>query len=404
MSEFTKSQKPMFISPKLNQTWDEIGKEERQFQKMVTLGTLTCGIAHDFNNILTAILSYAELAKGPEPQDFFASLQGVTKAANRGRDLVQQVLSFGGHRENNLQPTNLAAVIAETLELFRVSLPSHIEIDQVRATLPSYVLGDSSQLSQVVMNLCLNAVDSMRTKGGVIEISLSHVNMKQEHMNDAPDLHPGPFVRLRIRDTGSGIPHHRLQKIFSPFFTTKKPEEGTGMGLTIVLDVVTRLRGMISVESEPSRGTMFDIYLPKISDSIERKKFSDGSASNGDERILFVDNEDSICRLVKETLNPFDYTVMTQTNSQEALNIFLEKPNLFDLVITDLSMPNLTGEEFINKLRHSKPDIPIILCTGLNEELANEQVRKLYAQASLLKPFTPHTLVTIIRQVLDHIV
>ena len=402
MSEFSKSQKSMFISPKVNQTLDEIGIEDRQFQKMNMLGTLMCGMAHDFNNILTAILSYAELAKCPEPQDSFASLQGITKAAIRGRDLVQQVLAFGSQQEQNLQPTNLATVTAEVLQLLRVALPSTIKIDQEQATLPSFVLGDSIQIFQIVMNLCLNAADSMRTKGGVMEISLSHVNMERGHMKDYPDLTPGPFVRLKIRDTGSGISPHIFAQIFNPFFTTKKkPEEGTGMGLAVVLDVATRLQGMISVDSVPGGGTTFDIYLPKFSAPAETKEASEESPTMGNECILFIDNEDSICRLVQETLKHFNYTVITQTSSHEALEMFLEAPDQFDLVITDLSMPNLSGEEFINNIRRCKPDIPIILCTGLDKELADEQARKLAVQTSLLKPFTPHSLATTIRQELD---
>jgi len=401
MSELSKPKSPMFINPSISQTWDEIGDDDYQFQKMNMLGTLTCGIAHDFNNILTAILSYAELAKCPEPHDSFASLQGITKAAIRGRDLVQQILSFSNQREQNLQPINLATVVAEVLQLLRVSLPSNIAIDQERATLPSFVLGDSTQISQIVMNICLNAVDSMRTNGGIMKVSLSHIDMESEQMKDYPDLTPGPFIRLKVRDTGSGIPPHILANIFNPFFTTKKPGEGTGMGLAVVLEMVTHLQGMISIDSVPGRGTTFNIYFPKFSEPVEPTEVPKESSTRGNECILFVDNEDTICQLVKESLLHLNYTVITQTCSQKALEIFLVSPDRFDLVITDLSMPHLSGENFINNIRSYKADIPIILCTGLDKEPANEKARKLHVQVSLLKPFTPYSLATTIRQVLD---
>lgn len=263
MSKSPKTFTQMVVSPKAYETWNSIEMKDRQIQRMNVVGNLMYGLAHDFHNILTTILTCTEMANVSQPYDSGPRLQGVTKAAKRGRQLVQQVLLFGSQREKKPQPINLALVIQETVSLLRYSLPKKITIDSDRAVQPSFVLADSVQMSQILMNLCLNGAQSM-SAGGVLEISLSDVKMYSESMKDYPDLTPGPFVRLRVRDSGEGIPPHQIKRIFDPFFTTKKSGEGTGMGLAVVQDIVTRHYGMISVESVLGEGAIFDIYLPQI--------------------------------------------------------------------------------------------------------------------------------------------
>ena len=287
MSKLSKTPNQTSMNPKEHETCDGIDIEDRQFQKMNLLGNLMCGIAHDFNNILTTILSFIELAKGSDLHGSEPHLQGVTKAANQGRDLVQQILLFGSQREQEPKPINLAAVMKEVLSLVRVSLPANIEIDSERAAQPSFVLADPIQISQVLMNLCLNGAHSMGTTGGVLEISLLDVQMKRESMKDYPDLTPGQFVRLRVRDTGSGIPPQVIERIFDPFFTTKQLGEGTGMGLAVVQDIVTRHHGMISVDSVLGQGTIFDIYLPRIPEVARDAGNREGAVGKG-KRMYFI--------------------------------------------------------------------------------------------------------------------
>jgi nitrogen-specific signal transduction histidine kinase/CheY-like chemotaxis protein len=401
MSKLSKTPSQAALNPKDHETWDGIDIEDRQFQKMNVLGNLMCGMAHDFNNILTAILSFAELAKGSDPHGSESHLQGVTKAANQGRDLVQQILLFGSQREQEPKPINLAVVMKEVLSLLCVSLPANIEIDSERAAQPSFVMADPIQIAQILMNLCLNGAHSMGTTGGVLEVSLLEVKMNRESMKDYPDLPPGQFVRLRVRDTGSGIPPQVIERIFDPFFTTKQLGEGTGMGLAVVQDIVTRHHGMISVDSVPGQGTIFDIYLPRIPEVFETQEIVKVPVAKGNECILFVDNERSICELARENLKHLGYTTVTQTSSREALDMFVKTPDQFDLVITDLSMPQMNGERLAQELLSIRPDIPIILCTGLNQAFADEHVKAIGVQGSLLKPFTESDVASTIRRVLD---
>ncbi|MDX2420512.1 MAG: response regulator, partial [Nitrospirota bacterium] len=263
------------------------------------------------------------------------------------------------------------------------------------------VLADPIQISQILMNLCLNGAHSMSTIGGVLEISLLDVEMNSESMKDYPNLTPGPFVRLRVRDTGSGISPQVLKRIFDPFFTTKQAGEGTGMGLAVVQDIVNRHHGIMSVDSVLGQGTIFDIYLPRIPEVIETQEIVKVPVAKGNECILFVDNERSICELVRENLKHLGYTTVTETSSREALDMFVKTPDQFDLVITDLSMPQMNGERLAQELLSIRPDIPIILCTGLNQAFTDEHVKAIGVQGSLLKPFTESDVANTIRRVLD---
>lgn len=400
---FKLSQTPsqMGRNPKEHEAFDRIKIEDRQHQKMHVLGHLMFGMVHDFNNILTTILSFTELAKHSKPHSCVPHLQGVTNAANRGRDLVQQILLFGSQREQDPKPINMASVMKEVLSFIRVSLPSNIVIDSGQPARLCFVMADPIQISQVLMNLCLNGAHAIGTTGGVLEISLLEVTMNRESMKRYPNLTPGPFVRLRVRDTGSGIPPFVMERIFDPFFTTKKSGEGTGMGLAVVKDIVTRHHGMISVDSVLGQGTIFDIYLPQIPESLKEQDGAKVPVSKGSECILFIDNERSICELVQKNLTNLGYAVITKTSSSEALNLFANTPDQFDLVITDCSMPQISGESLTQELLRIRPDIPIILCTGHSQAVADEQVKAIGVQGSLLKPFTESDVANGVRQVLD---
>ena len=264
MSKLSKTLSRTVMNPKVSENGDGIEIEDRQFQKMNMVGNFMCGIAHDLNNILTTILGFAELANCSRSRGSRSHLQQVTNAAIRGRDLVQQILLFGSQREQEPKPINLATVVEEVLHILRASIPATIEIVSERAVQPSLVVADPIQISQILMNLCLNGIHSMSMTGGVLEVSLLNVKMDRESMKDYPDFTPGPFVTLTVRDTGSGISPQVIERIFDPFFTTKPSDKGTGMGLAVVQDIVTRHHGMISVDSVQGQGTTFDIYLPRV--------------------------------------------------------------------------------------------------------------------------------------------
>lgn len=275
------------VIPRVHATRYDMDSQVRQFQRMKMVGNLMCGLAHDFNNILTIILSCTEIAQLSERCRSRVHLQGVTEAATRGQHLIQQVLLFGRQQEQEPMCINLAEVIQKTLALLRVSISTTVEIDSYRTYHPSFVLADPIQISQMLMNLCLNAAQSMGTTGGVLELSLMEVTMDREAMKSSPDLTPGSFVRLRVRDTGSGIPPEVIGQIFDPFFTTKQSGDGMGMGLTVVRDIVARHNGMIAVDSTVGQGTLFDIYLPRIPERLETHAAVKVPATKGNE-CMFV--------------------------------------------------------------------------------------------------------------------
>ncbi len=310
------SQAPTYMGATSNEhaRWHDTDRQVRQFQRMKVVGNLMCGLAHDFNNILTIVLSCTELAQVSERSRSQIHLQGVTDAATRGQRLVQQVLRFGRQREQAPKIVNLAEVIQETVSLLHASLPASIKIVSTRAVHPSLVLADPIQLSQVLVNLCLNGAQSMDSADGVLELSLLDVPMNRETMKGYSDIPPGSFVRLRVRDTGSGIPPEVIEHIFDPFFTTKQSGEGMGMGLTVVRDIVTTHHGIMSVDSKVGQGTLFDIYLPRISDRVEV-----GTAMNWpikeEDVCPTVDEEFSICQDFQERRQQIDSTALAQTRN-----------------------------------------------------------------------------------------
>lgn len=375
----------------------------RQAQKLQAIGTLAGGIAHDFNNILTIILGYTELAMQKVIQPDHAvrhDLQGVFTAGLRAKDLVQQILTFSRQTERERTVVQLSPLVKEVLTLLRAALPSTIAIQQVISPRAGSVLADPTQIHQVLLNLCTNAAHAMRDTGGVLKVCLEPVDVTADGNLPAPDLKTGPYVRLLVCDTGHGMTPEIMERIFEPFFTTKNIGEGTGMGLAVVHGIVASHEGAMTVASTPGQGTTFAVYLPQSDRPSTADITAEESIVGGNERILFVDDEDAIVLIVKAMLEHLGYHVVVCTSSLAALDTFRAAPHGFDLVITDRSMPRMPGEALIRELRHIRPDIPIILYTGSNQDLTAEQSRMLGINACVLKPALARDWGRVIRQVL----
>ena len=380
-------------------------KTERQFRqssRMEAIGTLAGGIAHDFNNILTAILGYTELglASVPKGSRTQRNLQEVLTAGHRAKHLVLQILAFSRQSGQGKSPTPIHTVIQEALKLLRATIPTSIEIRQSLMTEAS-VLADSTQLHQVVINLCTNAEYAMRETGGLLAVTLEDVDVTKEKVRSVSGLKVGPHIRLIIQDNGTGMSPDVLERMFDPFFTTKPIGEGSGMGLAVVHGIVTNHGGALMIDSLGGKGTKVEVYLPIIP-----TPDWDGSGDQdviplGKETILFVDDEETIVRLGKELLSSLGYTVEVHTNSQEALHAFRQDPQRIDLVITDQAMPGLTGEALSRELLRIRPELPIILCTGFSHIMTAEKAKALGIQAYLMKPLAIRDLAPIVRHVLD---
>ena len=380
-------------------------KTERQFRqasRMEAIGTLAGGIAHDFNNILTAILGYTELglASVPKGSRTQRNLQEVMTAGHRAKHLVLQILAFSRQSGQGKKPTPIHTVIQEALKLLRATIPTTIEIRHSLMTKAS-VLADSTQLHQVVINLCTNAEYAMRETGDLLEIILEDWDVTEENVRSVSGLQIGPHVRLTIQDNGAGMSSDVLERMFDPFFTTKPIGEGSGMGLAVVHGIVANHGGALLVDSMVGKGTKVEVYLPTIPTSAWDGSGDQDLIPVGKETILFVDDEETIVRLGKELLSQLGYTVEVHTSSQEALNAFRHNPQRFDLVITDQTMPGLTGEALSRELLRIRPELPIILCTGFSHIITAEKAKALGIQAYLMKPLAIRDLAPIVRHVLD---
>lgn len=375
-----------------------------QSQKMKALGTMAGGIAHDFNNILGAIIGFTDLAVYDLPAESPTRkrLQEVLAAGNRAKDLVRQILTFSRQHEQARQPLYLHLTVQEVLRLLRASLPSTLEIRQYLAKDAGAVLADPIQIHQVLLNLCTNAEYAMRDTGGILEVSVNAVAVEAALAAQYPALHPGPYVRLSVCDTGSGMSPEVVERIFDPFFTTKPMGEGTGMGLAMVHGIVTHHDGVITVESQLGVGTTFTLYLPQIDETVESMAPIAEPIPHGVGRLLLVDDEAPLVRMGQALLERYGYEVVACTRSEKALSTFQADPHRFDLVITDQTMPHMTGERLAQELRRVRPDIPIILCTGFSHVMQAEKAQTLGIDAFLMKPLVARDWMTTIRQVLEH--
>jgi PAS domain S-box-containing protein len=374
----------------------------RQAQKMEALGTLAGGIAHDFNNILTAILGYTELALFTIPAESppWHHLQVVQQAGQRAAALVQQILTFSRRTEPEQTPTQLQLLMQDTLQFLRATLPTTIALHQDLDSRAGMVLADTSQLRQVLLHLCTNAAQAMRETGGALHVRLEAIRLPTADAAAPPSLGAGPYVRLTVQDTGHGMPSEIQERIFEPFFTTKGPGEGTGMGLAVVHGIIASHGGAITVESTPSHGTTVRVYLPESAELPVARARPKAPVSHGHECILFVDDEAALASLGYALLTTLGYEVVAVTSSLEALAVFQTAPARFDLVITDYTMPQLTGEALAQALRGIRPTLPIILCTGFSETMTAEKARALGIDALCLKPVGFEELGKTIRRVL----
>jgi PAS domain S-box-containing protein len=376
----------------------------QQSQKMEAIGTLAGGIAHDFNNILFAIIGFSEIAMDDVPEGSMAraNMKEVLTASMRAKGLVKHIIAFSRQAEQERMPLQIQPIVKEALELLRASLPSTIEISQNIDKECGAVLAEPTQIHQVVMNLCANAYHAMREDGGVLEVTLAEVDIDSSVLDSNLDLNPGPYLGLTVSDTGHGMERVVTERIFEPYFTTKGMGEGTGMGLSVVHGIVKSYGGDIRVYSEPGKGTTFHVYLPRIATSaIAPETVSAEPAPRGKERILFVDDEVQIVHMMREMLERLGYHVTARTSSVEALEAFRAQPEKFDLVITDQTMPNMTGVELSKELMRIRPNIPIILCTGFSEVISEEEAKAIGIRDYVMKPVVQTQIANRIRQVLN---
>jgi PAS domain S-box-containing protein len=374
----------------------------RQSQKMETIGTLAGGIAHDFNNILTPILTFAEVAmlELEDKSDLRHYLSSIYEAGERARDLVSHILTFSRQAELEMQPIKMKYIVREALKLLSRTLPATIEIKRnIRGDLT--VLADPSQLHQIVMNLCTNAFHAMEETGGVLSISLKDADIDMKTACKYPDMAPGKYLQLKISDTGTGMTKAIMDKIFDPFFTSKSTGKGTGMGLSVVHGIVKSHKGIILVKSEPKKGSTFEVLLPEINapGKISKKTMKEKKVWQG--KVLIVDDDKLVAESIGMLLKVMGFTTTISLDSLKALDLFKDKPEHFDLIITDMTMPNMTGDTLSKELLKVDPNIPIIICTGFSEHIDEEKALKLGAKAYVMKPVLKNSLEDAIERSLD---
>jgi PAS domain S-box-containing protein len=375
----------------------------RQAQKMEAIGTLAGGIAHDFNNILSAIMGYTELSMMDTAPDsrIRTNLKEIYQASTRAREMVKQILTFSRQSEQERRPIQVTPIIKEALKMLRASLPTTIDIRQNIDREIGIIEADATQIQQLLMNLCTNAAHAMRETGGVLEVRLTNVVSEPALTEQMPDLKIGPYLKLSVTDTGHGIQPGDKERIFDPYFTTKEKGEGTGLGLAVVQGIVKSHEGGIMVESTIGKGSAFHVYLPRIEKKMPADVAPASPLPTGRERILFVDDEKTLVEIGKQMLERLGYKVETRTSSVEALKLFQADPARFDLIITDMTMPNMTGEKLALEIIKIKPDAPVVLCSGYSNLMAENIAREIGIRAFVMKPLVLQDLATTIRRVLD---
>ncbi len=377
-------------------------QQKRQKQKMEAIGTLAGGIAHDFNNILSVILGYADLLKMEmkfNPENLM-SLQEIINAATKARDLVNQIISFTRRSDRVLKPVCVNDVVQDSLKLIKSLIPENVRVS-VELDTKSNVLADTSQIHQIMLNLCMNAAFSMEDKGGLLTIHLSEDTFDKIPALIQEKLDIGDYIHLKIQDTGHGIPADIVNRIFDPYFSTKPKDKGSGLGLAIVQGIVSTLNGAIDVNSTVGEGSVFDIYLPvlKKDGADEGRYMEEAKLSEEPLRIMYVDDESSIIVMSKKALMTFGYAVTGCTDGKEALRIFSKDPDQFDLVITDLSMPEVTGIDLARHVHSLRPDLPIIVCTGFHERSEELGIGQHGIRSVITKPLSLRQLVSKIEEV-----
>lgn len=375
----------------------------RQAQKMEAIGALAGGIAHDFNNLLTVIAGYTKLVRETAPKDPRVSsyLEEVLKASTRAGNLVRRLLVFSQKNEQKPCPVPVADVVGAALDLMRGPLPARVSLHQNLDPECGYVFADPNLIQQVVLNLCTNSIEAMAQSGGQLQVTLEPVEISAATA-EKQELPEGPYVRLTVRDTGPGIPPNIVEHIFEPFRTTKSPGKGAGLGLSVVHGIVTTYGGLITFESTPLRGTAFVVLIPRLADTHETGAERADSSRPGCQRVLLVDDEEAIARLTALLLRRLGHTVTSTVSSIRALRLFMKEPDAFDLVITDLTMPQMNGKELIRRLKQIRADIPVILMSGFKDaSVRSDQGETVGIGEFLPKPFSQESLEDAIRRVLQ---
>jgi two-component system, cell cycle sensor histidine kinase and response regulator CckA len=388
---------------KIEEEKENLETQIRQLSKIEAVGTLSGGIAHDFNNIVGIILGNIELAMDdvPDWNPARLNLDEARTACLRAKSVVHKLLSFSYKTTSSKQPLKFISILNESLGLLRATIPASIDISRNINTTSDIIMADSTQIQQVIINLCVNASQAMQS-GGAIAVNLENVDFDQDTTIQYQKLTPGRYVKCTVDDTGHGIKPEILDRIFDPYFTTKEVGEGSGLGLSIVYGIVKNHNGAISGESEPGKGSSFNIFFPVVTDEVEPAGKPIVKLPTGTERILFIDDEQAIVDLAKERIRRLGYQVTATTSSLEGLKIFKARHHEFDLVITDFSMPKMSGDKLAEKLISIRADIPIILCTGLGDKVSGEKIEVMDIQGFLRKPIVMSDFAKLIREVLDN--
>lgn len=348
------------------------------------------------------MIGYTELAMDePDEKERQNDLQQVLRSCDRAKSLINRILTFSRKTVVDKRPVDLSSLVREAVKLLRSATPATIQIRQNIPFNDTTVLADLSQMHQVVMNLCTNAVHAMKERGGVLEVNLTPLDGEQDEALTSPDIKPGPYLLLEVTDTGHGMDDTVMKRIFDPFFTTKGASEGTGLGLSVVFGIVKGHDGHITVRSKPGNGTTFSVYLPKIQALTTQEAGPEQKVAGGSgERILFVDDEEMLVRLGRGMLTKLGYRVFEATDSALALEMFTENPEAYDLVVTDMTMPCMTGLELLREMRYIRPEIPTILCTGYSELINEEKAKQAGFKGFIQKPLHLRELAAAVRDAL----
>ena len=374
----------------------------QQVQKIEAIGTLAGGVAHDFNNILSIIIGNTELAMDdvPEENPAHLNLEEINAASIRGKNIVRQLLRFSRKAVLERQPMHIIPIIKDSLKFLRATIPTSIDIRQDIQTTDDTILADSTQIHQIMMNLITNSSQAIEAEG-VIEIGIENVFLNEESCVLYTDLTPGNYIKVTVSDTGQGIAPEAIDRIFDPYFTTKEVDKGSGIGLSVVHGIVKSHGGAIRVKSELGKGTTFTVLFPAVETKTDSEIETDEKLPSGDERILFIDDEESIAKLGHQRLERLGYKVEAKTSPIEALELFRAKPDQFDLVITDLTMPKMTGDKLVKEILNIRSEIPIILCTGFVEKIDEKKAKAIGVADYIEKPVDKCSFSYTVRKVLD---